>query len=169
DEAEAVAAAKQLLSYFDGPRDGGPFAAADQTGLRDAVPENARRAYDVVPVIHTLADAGSVTVLRPRFAPEMVTALARIEGRPVGIVANNTKHYAGTITSLSADKAARFLALCDAHGIPILSLVDTPGFMVGPEHERTALVRHASRLLIGGASLRVPLIAVVLRRGYGLG
>jgi acetyl-CoA carboxylase carboxyltransferase component len=169
DEAEAVAAAKQLLTYFQGPRDDGPFAAADQAALRDAVPENARRAYDVVPVIHTLADAGSVTVLRPRFAPEMVTALARIEGRPVGIVANNTKYYAGTIMSPSADKAARFLQLCDAHGIPILSLVDTPGFMVGPEHEQTALVRHTSRLLIAGASLRVPLIAVVLRRGYGLG
>jgi acetyl-CoA carboxylase carboxyltransferase component len=164
-----VAAAKLLLSYFDGPREDGPFAAADQTALRDALPERGRRAYDVVPVIHTLADAGSVTVLRPRFAPEMVTAFARIEGRPVGIIANNTKHRAGTILSDSADKAARFLQLCDAYGIPILSLVDTPGFMVGPEHEQTALVRHTSRLLIAGASLRVPLLAVVLRRAYGLG
>jgi acetyl-CoA carboxylase carboxyltransferase component len=99
----------------------------------------------------------------------MVTALARIEGRPVGIIANNTKYYAGTIMADSADKAARFLQLCDAYGIPVVSLVDTPGFMVGPRHEQTALVRHTSRLLIAGAALTVPLIAVVLRRGYGLG
>jgi acetyl-CoA carboxylase carboxyltransferase component len=169
DEAQAVAAAKLLLSYFHGPREDGSFAAPDQTPLRDALPESGRRAYDVVPVIHTLADDGSVTVLRPRFAPEMVTAFARIEGRPVGIIANNTKYYAGTIMADSADKAARFLQLCDCYGIPIVSLVDTPGFMVGPKHEQTALVRHTSRLLIAGAALTVPFLAVVLRRGYGLG
>jgi acetyl-CoA carboxylase carboxyltransferase component len=169
DEAGAVAAAKLLLSYFDGPRGDGPFAAPDQTALRDVLPESGRRAYDVVPVVHTLADEGSVTVLRPRFAPEMVTAFARIEGRPVGIIANNTKYYAGTIMADSADKAARFLQLCDCYGIPVVSLVDTPGFMVGPKHEQTALVRHTSRLLIAGAALSVPLLAVVLRRGYGLG
>jgi acetyl-CoA carboxylase carboxyltransferase component len=168
DEAEAVAVTRRLLDYFDGPREA-PFAAADQAALRDAVPENGRRAYDVVPVIHTLADEGSVTVLRERFAPELVTALARVEGRPIGVIANNTKHHAGTIMAGSADKAARFMALCDAFGIPIVSLVDTPGFMVGPEHERTALVRHTSRMLIAGASLQVPLLAVVLRRAYGLG
>ena len=111
-----------------------------------------------------------MTVLRERFAPEMVTALARIEGRPVGIIANNTKHLAGAITADAADKAARFLQLCDAFGLPLVSLVDTPGFMVGPEARgRPALVRHASRLLVAGAALRVPLVAVVLRRGYGLG
>jgi acetyl-CoA carboxylase carboxyltransferase component len=169
DEAQAVAAAKLLLSYFHGPHEDGPFAAPDQTALRDALPESGRRAYDVVPVIHTLADDGSVTVLRPKFAPEMVTAFARIEGRPVGIIANNTKYYAGTIMADSADKAARFLQLCDCYGIPIVSLVDTPGFMVGPKHEQTALVRHTSRLLIAGAALTVPFLAVVLRRGYGLG
>jgi acetyl-CoA carboxylase carboxyltransferase component len=169
DEAAAVAAAKLLLSYFHGPRTDGPFAAADQAALRDALPESGRRAYDVVPVIHALADEGSVTVLRPRFAREMVTAFARIEGRPVGIIANNTKYYAGAIMADSADKAARFLQLCDCYGIPIVSLVDTPGFMVGPRHEETALVRHTSRLLIAGASLTVPFLAVVLRRGYGLG
>jgi acetyl-CoA carboxylase carboxyltransferase component len=168
DEAEAVAAAKLLLASFGGPLQE-PFTAPDQTALRDALPDSGRRAYDVVPVIHTLADEGSVTVLRPRFAPEMVTALARIEGRPVGVIANNTKYYAGTIMADSADKAARFLQLCDCYGIPVISLVDTPGFMVGPKHEQTALVRHTSRLLIAGAALSVPLIAVVLRRGYGLG
>jgi acetyl-CoA carboxylase carboxyltransferase component len=99
----------------------------------------------------------------------MVTALARIEGRPVGIVANETRQMAGAITSDASDKAARFMQLCDAFGLPLVSLVDTPGFMVGPEAEATGLVRHASRLLVAGASLRVPLIAVILRRGYGLG
>ena len=99
----------------------------------------------------------------------MVTALARIEGRPVGVIANDTRHMAGAITSDAADKAARFLQLCDAFGLPVVSLVDTPGIMVGPEAEATGLVRHASRLLVAGAALRVPLIAVILRRGYGLG
>jgi acetyl-CoA carboxylase carboxyltransferase component len=110
-----------------------------------------------------------VTILRPRFAPEMVTALARIEGRPVGVIANNTKHLAGTITAASADKAARFLQLCDAFGLPVVSLVDTPGFIVGPQQETTGLVRHTSRMLVAGAALGVPLIGVVLRRAYGLG
>ena len=133
------------------------------------VPERARRAFAVGPMIETLADAGSVTFLRERFAPELVTALARIEGRPLGFIANDSRHMAGALTSDASDKAARFLSLCDAFGLPVVSLLDTPGFMVGPEAEATGLVRHASRLLVGGAALRVPLIAVVLRRGYGLG
>ena len=121
------------------------------------------------PIIDTLADEGSVTFLRERFAPEMVSALARIEGRPVGVIANNTIHAAGVITSDASDKAARFLQLCDAFGLPVISLLDTPGFMVGPKDEATGLVRHASRLLVAGAAMRAPLIAVVLRRAYGLG
>lgn len=133
------------------------------------MPERERRAYPVAPVIETLADEGSVTFLRERFAPEMATALGRIEGRPVGFVANDTRHMAGAITSDAADKAARFLQLCDAFGIAVVSLVDTPGMMVGPQAEATGLVRHTSRLLVAGAALRVPLIAVILRRGYGLG
>ena len=167
DEAEAVSMTKRLLGYFQGLTP--PVAAADQTPLRDIVPTRDRRAYDVRPVITTLSDAASVTFLRERFAPEMVTALARIDGRPLGVIANNTMHTAGAITSDGADKAARFMQLCDAFGLPIVSLVDTPGMMVGPVAERTALVRHTSRLLVAGAALRVPLIAVVLRRGYGLG
>ncbi len=123
----------------------------------------------MAPIVETIADRGSVTFLRERFAPEMVTALCRIEGRPLGVIANDTRHMAGAITSDAGDKAARFLQLCDAFGLPIVSLVDTPGMMVGPEAEATGLVRHASRLLIAGAALRVPLVAVVLRRGYGLG
>ncbi len=167
DEPEAVAATKRLLAYFQGATPPGP--EADQAGLREVVPERERRAYPVVPVVETLADTGSVTVLRERFAPEMVTALGRIEGRPLGFIANDTRHMAGAITSDAADKAARFLQLCDSFGLPVVSLVDTPGMMVGPDAEATGLVRHASRLLIAGAALRVPLIAVILRRGYGLG
>jgi methylmalonyl-CoA carboxyltransferase 12S subunit len=167
DEAAAVAATKRLLGYFQGAI---PVRnAPDQETLRDAVPERQRRAYAAGPIVETLADADSATFLRERFAPEMVTALIRIEGRPLGVIANDTRHAAGAITSDAADKAARFLQLCDAFDLPVLSLVDTPGMMVGPEAEATGLVRHASRLLLAGAALRVPLIAVILRRGYGLG
>jgi acetyl-CoA carboxylase carboxyltransferase component len=167
DEAEATAIAKKLLGYFQGAT--APGEAPDQKALRRMVPERARRAFAVGPVVETLADAGSVTFLRERFAPEMVTALARIEGRPLGFIANDSRHWAGALTSEASDKAARFLSLCDAFGLPVVSLLDTPGYMVGPEAEATGLVRHASRLLVAGAALRVPLIAVVLRRGYGLG
>jgi acetyl-CoA carboxylase carboxyltransferase component len=167
DEVEATRAAKRLLGYFQGATSG--WEEPEQAALREMVPERARRAFAVGPVIETLADAGSVTFLRERFAPELVTALARVEGRPVGFVANDSRHMAGAITSDASDKAARFLSLCDAFGLSLVSLLDTPGFMVGPEAEATGLVRHASRLLVGGAALRVPLIAVVLRRGYGLG
>jgi acetyl-CoA carboxylase carboxyltransferase component len=167
DEADATAVTRRLLAYFQGATP--PGAEPDQERLRELVPERRRRAFEVGPVIETLADEGSVTFLRERFAPEMVTAFARIEGRPLGIVANNSMHMAGAITSDGADKASRFMQLCDAFGLPVVSLVDTPGMMVGPEAEATALVRHSSRLLVTGAALRVPLVAVVLRRGYGLG
>jgi acetyl-CoA carboxylase carboxyltransferase component len=167
DEAEATAATRKLLAYFQGETAPGP--EPDQELLRGMVPERQRRAYKVEPIVETLADEGSVTFLRPGFAPEMVTALARIEGRPLGVIANNTMHMAGAITSEAGDKAARFMQLCDAFGLPILSLVDTPGMMVGPKAEATGLVRHTSRLLVAGAALQVPFVAVVLRRGYGLG
>ena len=167
DEREATAITKQLLGYFQGRVP--PSQPPDQALLREMVPERQRRAYRVEPIVETLADSGSVTFLRPRFAPEMVTALARIEGRPVGFIANNTMHMAGAITSEAADKASRFMQLCDAFGLPIVSLVDTPGMMVGPKAEATGLVRHTSRLLVTGAALRVPFVAVILRRGYGLG
>lgn len=167
DEPDAVAAAKRLLSYFQGSLS--DWSAPDQFPLREAVPERERRAYKVGPIIETIADEGSVTFLRERFAPEMVTALARIEGGPVGLIANNTMAMAGAVTSEAADKAARFLQLCDAFGLPVVSLVDTPGYMVGTKAEETGLVRRASRLLVAGGSLSVPFVAVVLRRGYGLG
>ena len=167
DEAEAVAVTKRLLAYFQGATTAA--GAVDQTPLRTMVPERARRAYPVNPIIETLADEGSVTFLRPRFAAEMVTALARIGGRAVGVIANNSMVMAGAITAAAADKAARFLQLCDAFGLPVVSLIDCPGYMVGPAAEADALVRRGSRMLVAGAALRVPLVAVVLRRGYGLG
>jgi acetyl-CoA carboxylase carboxyltransferase component len=167
DEPEAVAAAKKLLAYFQGDVPAGP--AADQARLRELVPERERRAYRVEPIIETLADEGSVTFLGERFAPELVTALARIEGRPLGVIANNTMVMAGAVTSGASEKAARLVRLCDRFGIPLLSLVDTPGFMVGTDAEAGGLVRRGSDFLIAGAGIRVPLIAVILRRGYGLG
>ncbi|HEX6423759.1 MAG TPA: carboxyl transferase domain-containing protein [Acidimicrobiales bacterium] len=171
DEAEAVAVARRYLSYFAGPGapGAGDWVCDDQARLRDVVPENRRRAYDVRSVIAGLADAGSVLELRAGFAPGMITALARVEGRPLGIVANNPAHLAGAIDSDGADKAARFLQLCDAFDVPLLFLCDTPGIMVGPEAEETALVRHASRLFVTGASLTVPFGTIILRKGYGLG
>ena len=167
DEAEGVRVAKQYLSYFQGslPR----WDVADQRALRHVIPENRLRVYEVRDVIDTLADAGSVLELRRGFGPGMVTALARIEGRPLGIVANDPKHLAGAIDSPGADKAARFLQLCDAYDLPVLFLCDTPGIMVGPEIEKTALVRHCSRLFVVGASLTVPTATIVLRKSYGLG
>ena len=167
DEAAATEVTKRLLAYFQGPTP--PGTEPEQSRLRDLVPERQRRAYPVRPIIETLADEGSVTFLRERFAPEMATALARIEGRPLGFIANDTRHMAGAITSEAADKAARFMQLCDAFELPIVSLVDTPGMMVGPKAEATGLVRHTSRLLVAGGALRVPFLAVILRRGYGLG
>jgi acetyl-CoA carboxylase carboxyltransferase component len=167
DEADAVRLARQAIAFFQGPI--ATWEAPDQVRLRDVVPENRRRAYHVHRAIDVIADTGSVLELRGGFARGMVTALARIEGCPVGVVANNPMHLAGAITSDCADKAARFLQLCEAFSLPILFLCDTPGIMVGPDAERTSLVRHASRLFLAGAALTVPFMTVVLRKGYGLG
>ena len=165
---EAAEAAGRLLAYLDGHREES-WSSADQSPLRDLVPEGERLAYDPLPIVETLLDEDSVTVLRPDFAPELLTALGRLEGRPVGVVATDCRHTAGAITADAGDKAARFLQLCDAYGLAVISLVDTPGMMVGPDAERTGLVRHTSRLLVAGAQLQVPLVGVVLRRAYGLG
>ncbi len=167
DEAEGVAAAKKYLSYFQGAvKD---WACEDQRLLRRAIPENRLRVYDIRKVIDMLADTGSVLELRREFGVGMVTAFARIEGRPAGIIANNPKHLGGAIDRDGSDKAARFMQLCDAYDIPIVMLCDTPGNMVGPEAEKTGLVRHNSRLFVIGANVRVPVFTVVLRKGYGLG
>ena len=167
DEAAAVAAAKQYLGYFQGATT--DWSCADQRELRHVIPEDRKRGYDVRAAIYGLFDTDSVLELRCDFGLGMVTALARVEGRPVGVVANNPGHLAGAIDSDGADKAARFLQLCDSFDIPVVTLVDTPGMMVGPEIEKTALVRHCSRLFVIGANLTVPLISVVLRKSYGLG
>jgi acetyl-CoA carboxylase carboxyltransferase component len=167
DEASAVAAAKQYLSYFQGAV--ADWECADQRILRSAIPENRLKSYDVREVIPLLADTGSVLELRRGFGFGMVTALIRIDGRPLGLIANNPLHLAGAIDSPGADKASRFMQLCDAFDIPILMLCDTPGIMVGPEVEKTALVRHASRMFVTGANVTVPVFTIVLRKAYGLG
>jgi len=167
DEAEAVRVAKKYLSYFQGPVS--EWQCADQRMLRGIIPENRLRIYDVHSVIEILADSGSVFELRRHFGLGMVTALIRIEGRPLGVIANNPVHLAGAIDSDGADKAARFMQLCDAFDVPILFLCDTPGIMVGPEIEKTALVRHVARMFVIGSNLGVPFFTIVLRKGYGLG
>ena len=167
DEAEAVQVAKQYLSYFQGPL--ATWEHADQRLLRHVIPEDRKRGYDVRAVLDALFDTGSVLELRCDFGLGMITALARIEGIAVGVIGNNPNHLAGAIDSDGADKAARFMQLCDAFDIPIISLCDTPGMMVGPEVEATALVRHCSRLFVAGANITVPYITVVTRKAYGLG
>ena len=167
DEAAAVRAARHYLSFFQG--DLAEWSCPDQRELRRIVPENRLRIYDIRAVLDLLADTGSLLELRNRFAPGMITAFMRVEGKPIGVIANNPMHLGGAIDAPAADKAARFMQLCDAFDIPILSLCDTPGFMVGPESEKTATVRHFSRLFIIGANLDVPMFAVVLRKAYGLG
>ena len=167
DETEATDVAKRYLSFFQGGV--ADWSADDQRLLRTAVPENRVRVYDVRAVIDTLADTGSVLELRRDFGEGIITALVRIEGRPYGLIANNPAHLGGAIDADGADKASRFMQLCDAHGLPIVSLCDTPGFMVGPDAERTATVRHVSRMFVTGANLSVPLCVVVLRKAYGLG
>ena len=167
DEAEATSIAKRFLRYFTQPELA--WSCADQAVLRALIPAERRRAFKIRPIIDALADTGSVLELRRDFGLAAVTALARIAGRPVGIVANSSQHLGGAIDSDASDKLARFMQLCDAFGLPIISLCDTPGFMVGPKIEATGLVRHAARLFAIAASLRVPFFTVVLRRGYGLG
>jgi acetyl/propionyl-CoA carboxylase alpha subunit len=167
DEADAVAAAKKYLSYFQGPL--AQWNAADQKTLRHLIPENRLRVYDIRKVIAALADTSSVLELRPGFAPGMITALVRIEGHPFGLIANNPMHLAGAIDAPCADKAARFLQLCDAFGLPIVSLCDTPGFMVGPEAEKASLVRRTSRMFVVSGTMTTAMFTIVLRKGYGLG
>jgi acetyl-CoA carboxylase carboxyltransferase component len=167
DEHAAVAAAKRYLSYFAGARPPGPVP--DQQLLRGMIPEQRKRVYAIRPIVQTLLDEGSVLELRGGFGAGMLTALARLDGRPLGVVANDPTHLGGAIDADGADKAARFLQLCDAFELPVLFLCDTPGFMVGPAAERTATVRHFARLFLAGANLSVPTGTIVLRKGYGLG
>ena len=167
DEAEAVQMTKRYLSYFQGPLD--EWEAPDQRLLRHVVPENRLRVYDIRELIEILADKDSVLELRPQFGTAMITSLIRMEGRPIGVIANNPAVISGAIDSDAADKAARFMKLCDAFQIPLLLLCDCPGIMVGPEVEKTALVRHAARMFVIGANIKVPSYMVILRKAYGLG
>ena len=167
DEAEAVKIAKQYLSYFQGRTT--DWTCPDQRKLRHIVPENRLRGYDMRSVVETIADDGSMLEIRRGFGLGMITAFIRVEGRPMGVIANNPMHLGGAIDSDAADKAARFMQLCDAHDIPLLSLNDNPGNMVGPEAEKTALVRHCCRAYLVGANLTIPTFFVMTRKSYGLG
>jgi acetyl-CoA carboxylase carboxyltransferase component len=167
DEAHAVDVVRRLLGYLAPPAACG--SAAPQSWLREALPVDDREAFDVRPLVEALVDDDTTTWLRDRWAPELVTAFGRVDGIPVGVLANQSLHLAGALSADASAKAADFLELCERWRLPVVSLVDTPGFMVGPEAERTGLVRSASRMVTAGSRLTVPLVAVVLRRGYGLG
>lgn len=167
DEQEAIEVAKQYLSYFQGRLQ--EWEAHDQRKMRRIVPENRLRVYNIRDVIETIADVGSVLEIKKDFGHTMVTSFIRVEGHPVGVVANNPAHIGGAIDSDGADKGARFMQICDAFDIPVLFLCDTPGIMVGPEVEKTALVRHANRMFLVGANLDVPFFTIIIRKAYGLG
>ena len=167
DDEEMVAVGKKYLSYFQGSLD--DWEAPDQREMRHIVPENRVRMYDVREVIETLADRDSVLEIRSEFGVGIITALIRIEGKPMGLIANNPHHLAGAIDADGADKGARFLQLCDAFDLPVVSIMDCPGIMVGPDAEREALVRHCARMFNTGANLQVPIFGVIIRKAYGLG
>ena len=167
DQTESVAVAKAYLSYFQGAIE--DWEAPDQRPLRHIVPENRVRLYDMRDIISTIADIGSILEIRENFAIGVITAFIRVEGKPMGVIANNPRHLAGALDSDGADKGARFLQLCDAFDIPVLSLMDCPGIMVGPEAEQTALVRHSARMFNIGANMTTALFGVVVRKAYGLG
>ena len=167
DEEEAVEVAKKYLSYFQGSIEN--WKEPDSRKLRFAVPENRLRYYDMRDIIEGIADIDSVLEIRKDWAPGIITSFIRIEGKPVGVVANNPGHLSGAIDSPGADKGSRFIQLCDAFDIPILSLIDCPGIMVGPESEKSALIRHAARMFVVGANIETPLMSVVIRKAYGLG
>jgi len=170
-EDEAMAAARKYLSFFraEEQQPQNDFEAPDPLALRDVIPKNPRRAYDVRKAVSGMADIDSVLELRPRFGKAAITALAKLAGQPVGIIANQPMFLAGAMDSPACDKIARFIGLCDAHDLPIVFLCDTPGLMVGPDVEKTALVRHSARILTAAATATVPMLTVVLRKAYGLG
>jgi acetyl-CoA carboxylase carboxyltransferase component len=162
-----VEVAKRYLSYFRGPIDADSAKRPDPDTLRSLIPVNRKRMYDIRAVLDALFD--QTLELRRGFGAGMVTTLARADGHPLGVIANDPAHLGGAIDAPAADKAARFMQLCDAFDLPVLFLCDTPGFMVGPEAERSATVRHFSRLFVTGSNLQVPTGTIVLRKGYGLG
>lgn len=167
DEEEAVQVAKKYISYFQGPI--ANWTCSDQRQLRHLIPENRLRVYDVREIIEVIFDSDSLLEIRKDFGIGIITTLARIEGQPVGVIANNPAHLGGAIDSDAADKASRFMQLCDAFDLPLVNLCDTPGFMVGPEAEKTGLVRHVSRMFVTARSMSIPTCTIVLRKAYGLG
>jgi acetyl-CoA carboxylase carboxyltransferase component len=167
DEAHATALARHLLSYFQGPVS--HWRAPDQAPLRDMVPEDRKWGYPVRRIIETLADEGSFLELQRVYGRSVITGFIRLEGRPVALIANDCQQLGGAVDAEASEKAARFLRICDAHGLPVLSLTDTPGFMVGPDSERQGAVRRMSELFLAGADMSVPVVAIFLRKGYGLG
>ncbi|MCH7511577.1 MAG: hypothetical protein IIB19_04330, partial [Chloroflexi bacterium] len=167
DDEEAIDTAKKYLSYFQGPID--HWEACDQGKLRHIVPENRAKMYDMRDIIETITDQGSILEIRKAFGTGIITAFIRVEGRPMGLIANNPHHLSGAIDSDASDKAARFLQLCDTFDLPVLSLMDCPGIMVGPEYERTALLRHSARMFVTGANMTTPMFGVVVRKAYGMG
>ena len=169
DEAAAVVAARHYLALVSQPRQAEAPPGGELLSLRQALPENRNALYDVRRIVQTVMDAGSVLELRCDFGVGIVTVLARLGGRAVAVAASHPRHLGGALDAPACDKLARFMQLADAHGLPLISFVDTPGFMVGPASETTAMVRHAARLFVTAAALRVPVASVVLRRGYGLG
>ncbi len=167
DEADATRIGKQLLGYFQGPIE--QWSCPDQSTLRDAIPEDRRWGYPVRRIIETIADEGSFIELRRVYARPVITGFMRLEGKPVGIIANDCQQLGGAVDAESSEKAARFLQLCDAFELPVVSLTDTPGFMVGPDSEKQAAVRRMSSLFVAAASITVPIVGIFLRKGYGLG
>ncbi|WP_278921129.1 carboxyl transferase domain-containing protein [Pseudophaeobacter profundi] len=167
DEAEAVAQAKTLLSLPNVTK--AHVADAPVAALRSVVPADRTRAYDMRNALGALLDPGTLLELRRGFGTGMITGFGRINGRAVGILANNPLHLGGAIDAPAADKGARFLQLCDSWGLPVVTLCDTPGFMVGPEIEATGQVAHVSRLFLAGAHFSQPLVTLILRKAYGLG
>jgi acetyl-CoA carboxylase carboxyltransferase component len=168
DEADALAAARRYLGYFlgDAPVVDAP---ADPVTLRQVVPENPRRAYDVRRIVEGIADAGTVLELRPRWGRCVSTTLVRLGGRAVGVIANNPMFGAGAIDRDGSDKISRHIELCNAFDLPLVFLCDTPGFMIGPAAEQTALVRHSARTLMALANIDVPVMSIIVRKAYGLG
>ena len=167
DEAHATALARQLLSYFQGPLR--RWTAAPQDALREVIPLDRRWAYPVRSVIETVADTGTFLELQRVYGRSIVTGFIRLEGKPVAVIANDCQQMGGAVDSQASEKAARFLRICDAFRLPVLSLTDTPGFMVGPDSEQLGAVRSMSNLFLAGAAMTVPIVAIFLRKGYGLG
>jgi acetyl-CoA carboxylase carboxyltransferase component len=167
DEEHATKIAQQLLSYFQGSRE--KWTVNDQTKLRDSIPQNRRMGYPVREIIEIIADEGSFLELRRIYGRSVVTGFIRLEGKPVALIANDCQQLGGAIDSTTAEKTSDFISICNDHNIPIVSLVDTPGFMVGPESEKEGAARKMGSLFNAGASLKVPVVAIFLRKGYGLG